>query len=154
MTHKNILQCAKTNSTECAKFCAFDFFHYLSKVWNSYFYQNRTEKKWKKKRKEKKEKNITGKQILKSSYITHLTLKTSNVGYAYCNPSVTWTSLCFCFKQSKLLWLEKTFHAKRYFVTVSLVLYVLESTDPNGLSKQICNTWYHVWMLCSFIIFS
>ena len=49
------------------------------------------EQKRNEKRKEKKKgKNITGKQILKSSYIRHLTLKTSNVGYAYCNPSVTW----------------------------------------------------------------
>ena len=44
----------------------------------------------KKEKERKKAKNITGKQILKSSYITYLTLKTSNVGYAYCNPSVTW----------------------------------------------------------------
>ena len=46
----------------------------------------------------------------------------------------------FCFKQ-KLLWLEKTFHVKQYFITVSLVQCALESsTDPNRLYMQICNT--------------
>ena len=56
----------------------------------------------------------------------------------------------FCFKQ-KLLWLEKTFHAKQYFITVSLVQYALESsTDSNRLYEQICNTWYYAWMQRSF----
>ena len=64
-------------------------FTILAKFETVIFIKTEQKRNEKKKRKEKKEKNITGKQILKSSYITHLTLKTSNVGYAYCNPSVT-----------------------------------------------------------------
>ena len=42
---------------------------------------------------------------------------------------------------------ERHFMQKKFFITVSLVQYPLESsTYPNKLYKQICNTWYYAWM--------
>ena len=81
-TNKNIFPSAKINSTKCAKFCIFDLFHYLSKVSNNDLYRVRKKNELIKLKKTNKH-IVTERQILKTLNITHCTIQTSKVGYAY-----------------------------------------------------------------------